>query len=137
MKGIVLLVSLLWSAAAFAQGLPPTQGFPTAQAAPASAFPPVAGEQPPAAPAKPKAVAKKKRAAPKQPSMTTEMLACLDHEDNTKLRLDCYDAVFTPQPKPKPPKARTAIDCRFLKEEDERLTCFNGFVAKLPKPKAG
>jgi len=25
-------------------------------------------------------------------------------------------------------------DCRFVKEEDERLTCFNGFVESLPKP---
>lgn len=136
MKSIVLLSSLLWSASALAQGLPPTQGFPPAQASPSSsAFPPVGGAQPAAAPAKPKVA--RKRAAPKQPSMSTEMLACLEHEDNTKLRLDCYDAVFKPEPKPKPPKARAAIDCRFLKEEDERLSCFNGFVAKLPKPKAG
>jgi len=24
-------------------------------------------------------------------------------------------------------------DCRLFKEEDERLTCFNGFVEKLPR----
>jgi hypothetical protein len=25
------------------------------------------------------------------------------------------------------------MDCRFVKEEDERLTCFNGFAEKIPK----
>jgi len=25
------------------------------------------------------------------------------------------------------------MDCRYVKEEDDRLTCFNGFVEKLPK----
>ena len=30
-----------------------------------------------------------------------------------------------------PPKAVT--ECSAIKEEDERLTCFNGFVEKLPK----
>jgi len=25
------------------------------------------------------------------------------------------------------------MDCRFIKEEDERLTCFNGFAEKIPK----
>ena len=131
MKGIVLLVSLLWSASAMAQGLPPTQGFPPPPGSPPVAAQPAAA--PAAAPAKPKVA--KKRAAPKPPAMTTELQACLAHDDNTKLRLDCYDAVFTPQPKPKAPKARAAIDCRFLKEEDERLSCFNKFAAKLPKSK--
>jgi hypothetical protein len=25
------------------------------------------------------------------------------------------------------------MDCRLIKEEDERLTCFNGFAEKIPK----
>lgn len=127
MKGVVLLVSLLWSAGALAQGLPPTQGFPS------TAFPQTAGEKPPA-PAKPKAAAKKKKSAPAQPTgIAVKLQACFEHDDGTKARLDCYDAVITPQPKPKPPTAKSVMECRFLKEEDERLTCFNGFVEKLPK----
>ena len=35
--------------------------------------------------------------------------------------------------KPKPPAVKGVMDCRYIKEEDERLTCFNGFVEKLPK----
>ena len=29
--------------------------------------------------------------------------------------------------------AKTVMDCKFLKEEDERLTCYNGFVDSMPK----
>ena len=44
------------------------------------------------------------------------------------------DAWIDPsQPKPKAPAAKSSSECRFLKEEDERLTCYNGFVDKLPK----
>jgi hypothetical protein len=25
------------------------------------------------------------------------------------------------------------MDCRYVKEEDERLKCFNGFAEKIPK----
>ena len=28
---------------------------------------------------------------------------------------------------------RRVNECRFLKEEDERLTCYNGFADKIPK----
>jgi hypothetical protein len=61
---------------------------------------------------------------------------CLFIEDGYKERLDCYDGVFTPDPKPKPPVAKLAADCRFLKEEDERLVCFNRFLAPSKPPKA-
>ena len=33
----------------------------------------------------------------------------------------------------KPPAAKGVMDCRFLKEEDERLNCFNGFAESIPK----
>jgi hypothetical protein len=36
-------------------------------------------------------------------------------------------------PNPKAPPAKTVRDCRFNKEEDARLTCFNGFVESMPK----
>lgn len=58
---------------------------------------------------------------------------CLSIEDGYKERLDCYDGIFAPDPKPKPPVAKLVADCRFLKEEDERLACFNRFLAR-PKP---
>jgi hypothetical protein len=75
------------------------------------------------------------------------MRACLDVEDQTKERLDCYDDKIKPQPKQVSAPAKTVQDCRFLKEEDERLNCFNRFVnpplkkntvqQKLKKPTAG
>jgi hypothetical protein len=61
---------------------------------------------------------------------------CLAIEDMTKERLDCYDAIVPPQPKPKPPAAKVVTDCRFLKEEDERLICFNRFVERPVRPVA-
>jgi hypothetical protein len=64
---------------------------------------------------------------------------CLTIEDGSKERLDCYDGVMPPDPKPKPPVAKVVVDCKFLKEEDERLGCFNRFLvqpARSAPPKA-
>jgi hypothetical protein len=58
---------------------------------------------------------------------------CLFIEDGSKQRLDCYDSVVAPDPKPKPPVAKLVADCKFLKEEDKRLGCFNRFL-ELPEP---
>jgi hypothetical protein len=66
-------------------------------------------------------------------SPAQKLQACQDIDDATKERLNCYDAVYKPQPKPKAPAAKAVSDCRFLKEEDERLTCYNGFADKIPK----
>jgi hypothetical protein len=112
MKSLLVLVAVLYSAAAFAQGTPPMVG----------------GK--PLLQVKPKA-AKTTVAKPK--SMAVRLQACLDIEDGTKGRLDCYDAVIPPQPKAKAPAAKAVMDCRFAKEEDERLACFNGFVERIPK----
>jgi hypothetical protein len=57
--------------------------------------------------------------------ITEKLRACLSIEDMTKERLDCYDGVVPPDPKPKPPAAKVVADCKFLKEEDERLGCLN------------
>jgi hypothetical protein len=57
-----------------------------------------------------------------------KLKTCLTIEDMTKERLDCYDAIVPPEPKAKPPVAKIVTDCRYLKEEDERLICFNRFV---------
>ena len=59
--------------------------------------------------------------------------SCLDVEDQTKERLDCYDDKIKPAPKKISAPAKTMEDCRFLKEEDERLNCFNRFVNPPPK----
>ncbi len=110
MRRLVLLLAVLCSAAAFAQ---------TPAPAPA---------------AKPKAAAVKPKAAPAKPqSIAAKLQACLDIDDATKERLNCYDAIFPPTPKPKAAAAKSVTDCRFIKEEDERLTCFNGFAEKIPK----
>ena len=129
MRKIFLLVAVLYSAAAVAQSNPP--------AAPSSEPPTVGGK--PLVQVKPKgAAAAKSKAAPDKPkSMAARLQACLEIDDATKERLNCYDAVIPPKPKAKasakatPPKAVT--ECGAIKEEDERLACFNGFVEKLPK----
>ena len=113
MRAVAVLGMMLCSAAAFAQGGPPTVGD------------------------KPLLQVKPKDKAGKSPSMAARLQACLDIEDGTKGRLDCYDAVIKPQPpgrsRVKPAIAKGVTDCRLVKEEDERLTCFNGFVERLPK----
>jgi hypothetical protein len=68
----------------------------------------------------------------------TKMKDCLLIDDMTKERLDCFDAIVAPEPKATKAAAKSAKDCRFLKEEDERLTCFNKFAetkAKQPAKK--
>jgi hypothetical protein len=109
MKALVVLMTVLWSAAAWAQGSPPMVG------------------------GKPLVQVKPRGAAAKPLPVVAQLQACLDVDDGTKERLDCFDAVFSPQPKPKPPKAKASADCRFVKEQDDRLACFNGFAEKLPK----
>ena len=117
MRTIVTLVAVLYSAAAMAQGSPPTVGGkPLVQVKPRDA----ATKSPAKPPAKPQSVAAK-------------LQACLEIDDATKERLNCYDAPFPPKPNPKAPAAKAVTDCRFTKEEDERLTCFNGFAEKIPK----
>jgi hypothetical protein len=119
MRTIFAVVLALYSCAAMAQTSPPTVGGkPLVQVKPG-------GET---AKSKSKATAK-----PKAPSTAAKVQACLEIDDATKERLNCYDGIFPPQPKPKAPTAKAVNDCRFHKEEDERLTCFNGFAEKIPK----
>jgi uncharacterized protein YciW len=93
----------------------------------------MAQDKPPPAPAKQAKQAKPKAAPAKPLSIAAKLQACLEIDDATKERLNCYDAVFRPTPKPKAPAAKGVTDCRFIKEEDERLTCYNGFAEKIPK----
>jgi hypothetical protein len=111
MRMMALVLAALFSTAALAQDKPPPAAKPAAPAKQA---------KPKAAPAKPQSIAAK-------------LQACLEIDDATKDRLNCYDAIFKPAPKPKAPAAKGVMDCRFFKEEDERLTCFNGFAEKIPK----
>ena len=113
MRKILALVLVLSSGAAIAQDKPP---------------PTVGG--------KPLVQIKPKDAAPKAKpqSIAVRMQACLEIDDETKERLNCYDAIFPPKPKARVPAPKAVTDCTFFKEEDARLKCFNGFAEKLPKP---
>ena len=116
-KMLVLMVVLYSAAAAMAQDNPPTVG----------------GK--PLVQVKPRAVAARPgaKSSVKPKSVAGKLLACLEIDDGTKGRLDCDDAIFPPKPNPKAPAAKAVSDCRFIKEEDERLTCYNEFADKIPK----
>ena len=127
MRKMILTLAILYPAAAFAQGA--TEPATTAP-------PPTVGGKPLVQVGVKKPAAAKKEAAGKKEapkSVAQKLQACGDIDDATKERLQCYDAIFAPQPKPKAPAAKGVNDCRFQKEEDERLTCYNGFADKIPK----
>ncbi|MBN9005445.1 MAG: hypothetical protein J0H40_08525 [Rhizobiales bacterium] len=116
MKFLPLLIVILLPTAALAQN--------------PSNKPPMVGDRP-LVQVKPRPAKLAKPAKPQ--AMAVRLQACLEIEDGSKGRLDCYDAVVAPQPKPNAPVAKAVKDCRFTKEEDERLACFNGFVERIPK----
>ena len=130
MRNIIFALVLLYPAAALAQGTAPATT-PPDPAAPA----PMVGDKPLVQAGKKKGAAKKSEAAApaKPPSVAQKLQACQDIDDATKERLNCYDEIFKPQPKEKAAAAKGVHDCRFVKEEDERLTCYNGFADKIPK----
>jgi hypothetical protein len=110
MRKTLVAVALLCSTAAFAQSEGPA---------------PNAGD-------KPRAVAKPQAMVTTPGSIAEKLLACLEIEDNTQNRLDCYDAAIKPMPKPNPPPAKGVRDCKFLEEPTERMACYNGFAATIP-----
>jgi hypothetical protein len=131
MRNIILALALLYPVATLAQGT--AQGAAPGTTPPAeSASPPMVGDKPLTQVGTKKMAAKKGEKA-KQPSVAQKLQACQEIDDATKERLVCYDEIFAPQPKPKPAAAKAVNDCRFVKEEDERLTCYNGFADKIPK----
>jgi hypothetical protein len=69
-------------------------------------------------------------------SSLKKLRRCLEFKDMTKPRLDCYDAIVPPRTKPEPVSAKIVNDCRFLKDDDERLICFNRFVENPARPVA-
>ncbi|MCA6117215.1 hypothetical protein J6524_20395 [Bradyrhizobium sp. WSM 1738] len=119
MRKIILALAVLYPAAAFAQ-----------TSTPAPADPPTVGGKPLVQVGSTKPAAKKE-AKPLSPAQ--KLQACQDIDDGTKERLNCYDAIYAPQPKAKTAAAKSVSECRYVKEEDERLTCFNGFADKIPK----
>jgi hypothetical protein len=119
MRFAFAFVAVLCSAAAFAQSVPP---------------PPMVGDKP-LVQVKPRNTAAKteRSTAAKSQSVGVRLQACLEIDDGTKERLNCYDEVIKPEPRDKAPKAKRVTDCKYAKEEDERLACFNGFVENMPK----
>jgi len=88
---------------------------------------------PPAAKPAVHAKSKAPKAGPPK-SLAEKLLACLEIDDETKERLDCFDAAVPPKPpKSKAGTANGVMDCGYVKEQDERLKCFNGFAEKIPK----
>src|SRR5581483_9308665 len=115
MKKMLAFAAILYSAAAFAQTSAPA-------------------DQPPAEAAKPAKPSKQAKAKPAaKGSIAVRLQACQDIDDGTKGRLDCYDEVIKPAPKEKAAAAKTVMECKYTKEEDERLACYNGFVDMMPK----
>jgi hypothetical protein len=125
MKKLIAIAALLCATSAYAQAPAPT---------PAPSQPPMVGDKP-LVQIKPRVAAAKKPGARKPSSIAEGLQACLEIEDGSKGRLDCYDAVIAPKPKLKGKlaPAKGVADCRFVKEEDERLACFNGFAESIPK----
>lgn len=129
MKRILVLAAVLYSTAAIAQTSQPAKQ-------------PMVGDKP-LVQVKPKGAktdapadgTKSAKAAPGKPkSMAQKLQACLEIDDGTKERLNCYDAVIAPKPNPKAKApTKSVTECGGFKDEEERLACFNGFVEKLPK----
>jgi hypothetical protein len=132
MKKILVIAAVLYSAAAIAQtSEPPKVGDkPLVQVKPKGTK---SKDAQPADAAKD--ASKSAKAAPGKPkSMAQKLQACLEIDDGTKDRLNCYDAVIAPKPNPKAKApAKSVTECNGFKDEEERLTCFNGFAEKLPK----
>jgi hypothetical protein len=125
MRKSLALMALLYSAATFAQTTPPQGNAP--QAAPEQTAPA-------AAEAKPTRLAKSmQETAPKGKSVAEKAQNCLKIDDATIARLECYDAAVPPKFMPKPPAIKGILDCRHVKEQDERLACFNNFAEQIPK----
>jgi hypothetical protein len=73
---------------------------------------------------------------PAEAQSLKKLRRCLEFKDMTMPRLICYDAILRPRAKPKPGPAEVVNDCRFLKDDDERLICFNRFVENPARPVA-
>jgi hypothetical protein len=132
MRSMLVCALVLCSTVVFAQSAPPPMvgDKPLVQVKPKEGAKAAAKD---GAKESAKESAKDKKGPPTGKSVATRLQSCQDIDDQTKERLSCYDEVLKPAPKPKPGAAKTVMDCKFIKEEDERLTCYNGFVDSMPK----
>jgi hypothetical protein len=128
MRSMLACALVLCSTVAFAQSAPP----PMVGDKPLLQVKPKEGGKA-AAKGSAKESAKDKKGPPTGKSVATRLQSCQEIDDLTKERLTCYDEVLKPAPKAKPAAAKTVMDCKYIKEEDERLTCYNGFVDSMPK----
>ncbi len=99
---LLVLGGMLFATSAFAQYAPPAT----------DKVKPPAADKDNKGPEQVKAAA----AASKGKSIAEKLQACLDVDDGTKYRLDCFDAVLAPKSVPKPATPKKVMDCRFLKE---------------------
>jgi hypothetical protein len=128
MRLLLACALVLCSTAVFAQSAAPP---PTVGDKPLVQIKPKGSKADPKADAK--ADGKGAKTLPAGKSIATRLQSCQNIDDQTRERLSCYDEVLKPAPKPKPGAAKTVMDCKFIKEEDERLGCYNGFVDSMPK----
>ncbi len=118
MRTMLALIATLYSAAAMAQANPPTGRRQAAGAV-----------QP--KDAQPKQV-KATRTAGRQVDRSVRLQACLEIEDATKGRLDCYDAVIPPKPNPKAAKAKGVALPFPARKKTSELACFNSYAEGIP-----
>ncbi|HLG82423.1 MAG TPA: hypothetical protein VKY22_15515 [Bradyrhizobium sp.] len=126
MRPAVAFLAVVCSATALAQSATPPSTPPMVGDKPLVQVKPHGAARAEASPAK--------SAAGKNQPMAVRLQACLEIDDGTKERLNCYDEVIKPEPKAtKTAAAKRVVDCKYSKEEDERLACYNGFVESMPK----
>ena len=99
MRKMILTLALLYPAAAFAQAPPAGHDGPSSHGWRQAAG---TGQ----GVKKPAAARKRRRQEESAKSVAQKLQACGDIDDATKERLQCYDAIFAPQPKPKAPAAK-------------------------------
>src|SRR3954470_15931832 len=56
------------------------------------------------------------------------LIGCVSINEMMEDRLECYDTLVPPTPKPKPAVAKVVTDCKFLAVADRRLSCFDRFL---------
>ena len=113
LRPAVALAAVLYAAAAFAQSAPP----------------PMVGDKP-LVQVKPHKAAAKPAASAKNQSTAVKLQACLEIDDGTKERLNCYDEVIKPEPKEKAATAKRVIDCKFsVRVSIQRTRRFSSLAA--------
>lgn len=65
-----------------------------------------------------------------------ELRKCTFIEDMTRERLDCFDKLIRPEAIQVLQQAAPKVvnDCRYIREQDARLKCFNRFATQAAAP---